>query len=121
MGPGGSEAAAVRERDRHHRMRPPTRTHFRRSDVDGSVLAPASAGRGVSHECDAAWPDVRYFKGHRHARHRSQACFSHNEEFVVSSDDGGPSADIVAWSARTAELLQRSAAGHTSTIRCVLS
>eukprot|EP01043_Picozoa_sp_COSAG02_P003383 COSAG02_NODE_82_length_39723_cov_247.146650_25_plen_117_part_00 len=58
-----------------------------------------------------------YFNGHRHARHRSQACFSHNEDFVITSDDA--SGELVFWNSRTGELAQRIGAGHNASIRWV--
>jgi len=78
-----------------------------------------SAGRNnavVLWDLSAKRP-LLYYNGHRHARHRSQACFSHNEDFVITSDDA--SGELVFWNSRTGELAQRISAGHNAPIRWV--
>ena len=78
-----------------------------------------SAGRNstaVLWDLSARRP-LLYYSGHRHVRHRSQACFSDNEDFVITSDD--TSGDVVVWNARTAESAHRLTSGHSATIRWV--
>jgi cleavage stimulation factor subunit 1 len=53
---------------------------------------------------------VRSYRGAAQGRERVQSCFSHNEEFVVSTDES--SGHVVLWDARTGLEAQRLSGIH---------
>jgi len=57
--------------------------------------------------------------GHGGAKqaHRSQACFTHTEDYVMMADE--KSTSLCAWDARNAERQQLLSLGHNQAIRCL--